>query len=221
MCLSERWWNFIRNINAIITHFNAISNFHKFVLKLTDFLVWWRSTLCECKSLVSSTLHGICLLVFSFLVSLFVCEHRNSTTYCWIFFKFWYIVYICLSKSLLNFGDANVTVIYLLFLAGVTGPTSALQVTSRGRPCAERRMAPCTRNTNSASVLVSLTQSIITMVHGPLFGHWCKFRGAVLNFTTICECWGIIFNPVIWVARVVDYVWLYHFIWDIYISIWV
>ena len=43
---------------------------------------------------------------------LFVCEQHNSKTYWWIFFKFSCIVYICLSKSWLNFGDANVTVAY-------------------------------------------------------------------------------------------------------------
>ena len=61
---------------------------------------------------------------------LFVSEQHNSKSYWWIFFKFSHIVYICLCKSWLNFGDANVTVAYFMaplkFMGPLPGWRSAL-----------------------------------------------------------------------------------------------
>ena len=60
---------------------------------------------------------SVCLLVTSFFV--------NSVTqkpFWWIFFKFSHIVYICLSKSWLNCGDANVTVVYFKVTLNFMGP---------------------------------------------------------------------------------------------------
>ena len=63
-------------------------------------------------------------------VSFFVCEQHNSKTYWWIFFQFSHIVYICLSKRWINFGNANVTVAYfkatLYFMGPLPGQRSAL-----------------------------------------------------------------------------------------------
>ena len=59
-------------------------------------------------------------------VCVFVSEQRNLKTYWWIFFKFSYIVYICLSKSWVNFGVSNVTVATLKFMRPLPGRRSVL-----------------------------------------------------------------------------------------------
>ena len=68
-----------------------------------------------------------CLSVCLF-VTLLTCEQRNQKIYCWIFFKFSHIIYICLSKSRLNFGDANVTVAYFKATLRFMGPLPCLSL---------------------------------------------------------------------------------------------